>query len=95
MSIFKTRPTNGVSYGAKRLVTAGDASDKVVDFDFRLTGPYRFDLVASVTVTAATTGVITNPVDLAIKYPSKGVVRVEGTFIAGSTIHLIAQAVQP
>lgn len=87
------RPTNGVSYGLKYTVTAADASADEVLFDFRLpNSEYRFNLVANVQVLAATTGVVTNPVNLAITYPGKGQIKVSGTLIAGSVINLIAQA---
>ena len=94
MSTIKTRPTNGVSYGIRHTVTSGDATDAVVTFDFRVGSTFRFDLVATVQVLAATTGVVTNPVDLAVTYPEKGIVRVAGTLVAGSVINLVAQAVQ-
>ena len=90
---MKVRPSNGVSFGVKYTVTASDASTGYVDFDFRLgTDDFRFDLVAVVSVLAASTSVVTNPADLAILYPNKGVIRVDGTLVAGSVINLIAQA---
>lgn len=90
---MKVRPTNGVSFGLKYTVTADDATAGSVDFDFRIgSDDFRFDLVAVVSVLAATTGVLTNPADLAITYPNKGVVSVAGTLVAGSVINLIAQA---
>lgn len=90
---MKVRPTNGVSFGLKYTVTADDATAGSVDFDFRIgSDDFRFDLVAVVSVLAATTGVLTNPADLAITYPNKGVIRVAGTLDAGSVINLIAQA---
>ncbi len=92
---MKVRPTNGVSYGLKHTVTAADASAGEVEFDFRIsTNDLRFDLVASVQVLAETTSIVTNPADLAITYPSKGVVNVAGTLVEDSVICLIAQAVQ-
>lgn len=60
---MKVRPTNGVSFGLKYTVTADDATAGSVDFDFRIgSDDFRFDLVAVVSVLAATTGVLTNPV---------------------------------
>lgn len=89
----KFRPTNGVSYGVKYTVTADDATAGSVDFDFRIgTDDFRFDLVAVVSVLAETTGVLTNPADLAITYPNKGVITVAGTLVAGSVINLVACA---
>ncbi len=88
----KIRPTNGVSYGLKYTVTAADALAGYVEFDFRVGSvDYRFDLVASVMVLSAA-NVLTNPADLAVTYPSKGVIRVTATLIAGSKINLVAQA---
>jgi hypothetical protein len=90
---MKVRPTNGVSYGLKYTVTADDATAAEVLFDFRIgTDDFRFDLVAIVQVLAETTGVVTNPADLQITYPSKGQVLVQGTLVAASVIQLIAQA---
>ena len=92
MGAVSVRPTNGVSYGLKYIVLTADATAKLVDFDFRIgTNDLRYELVASVIITAETTNVVTNPADLAISYPSQGVVRVAGTLVAGSVIHLIAQ----
>jgi|GEM_PF-4822066 len=89
---MKVRPTNGTNFGLKYTVTAADATAGEVEFDFRIgTDDYRFDLVASVTVLAETTGVITMPADLAITYPNKGIVNVAGTLVAGSVICLVAQ----
>ena len=90
------RPTNGVSYGYKYTVTAADASAGEVEFDFRVsTNDLRFDLVAAVQVLAETTSIVTNPADLAITYPNKGVVKVAGTLVEATVINLVAQAVQP
>jgi hypothetical protein len=90
---MKVRPTNGVSYGFKYTVTADDATASEVLFDFRInTVDLRFDLVAIVQVLAETTGVVTNPADLQITYPSKGLVLVQGTLVEASVIQLIAQA---
>lgn len=96
MAKLGVRPTNGVSYGVIHPVSAGDASDGYVEFDFRVPGSttFRYGLVASVLVTAETTDVVTNPADLAISYPYAGGVRVEGTLVADSVIHLIAQRAQ-
>lgn len=90
---MKVRPTNGVSYGVKHTVTASEATAQVVDFDFRIGDTYHFDLVATVQIVDAT-GVITMPSDLAVTYPEKGIVRVAGTLVANTVIHLVAQAVQ-
>jgi hypothetical protein len=96
MAKVNTRPTNGVSYGNKHTVTSTDASDGYVLFDFRFpvtsgTYPtYRYDLVANAQVTN-TSGVITNPADLAITYPAYGQVRVGGTLVSGTLINLVAQ----
>lgn len=93
---MKVRPTNGVSYGLKYTVTAADASAGEVEFDFRRGEEfYRFELVAQVQVLAETTNIITNPADLAITYPSDGVVKVAGTLVEDSVICLVAQAIQP
>ena len=92
----KVRCTNGVSYGLKYTVTAADAVAGEVEFDFRVGNEfYRFDLVAGVQILAETTNVVTNPVDLAITYPSKGVINVAGTLVEDSVICLVAQAVKP
>jgi len=96
MAKVNTRPTNGVSYGNKYTVTSGDATDKYVTFDFRVPvtsgtySAYRYGLVANVQITA-TSGVITNPADLAITYPVDGQVKVDGTLVAGTIINLVAQ----
>lgn len=89
------RPTNGVSYGVKYVVTADDVTAGFIDFDFRIADTYHFDLVAAVQVLAETTNIVTNPADLAISYPEKGVIKVTATLVAGSVVNLIAQAVQP
>lgn len=90
---MKVRPTNGVSYGFKYTVTTDDATASEILFDFRInTVDLRFDLAAVVQVLAETTGIVTNPADLQITYPSKGLVLVQGTLVAGSVIQLIAQA---
>jgi len=92
---MQTRPTNGVSYGYKHVVTTADATAGEVEFDFRLsTVDLRFDLVAAVQIVDAT-GVLAMPLDLAITYPAKGVIKVAGTLIATTVINLVAQAVQP
>lgn len=90
---MKVRPTNGVSYGCKYTVTADDVSTGYVEFDFRLfTADLRFDLVANVQVLAETTNIVTNPADLAITYPTQGVIRVTATLVEDSVICLVAQA---
>ena len=89
---MKVRPSNGVNFGVKYTVTADDATAGSIDFDFRIASDdFRFGLVASVTVLAETTGIITMPADLAITYPNNGVVTVSGTLVAGSVICLVAQ----
>lgn len=91
---MKVRPTNGVSYGVKYTITASDVAVGFVDFDFRIGDTYHFDLVATVQIVDGT-GAITMPVDLAVTYPEKGIVRVAGTLVANTVVHLVAQAVHP
>lgn len=93
---LEVRPSNGVSYGAKYSVTADDATAGEVVFDFRVPsgGAYQGDLAALVLVTNAA-GVVTTPVDLAITYPAAGVIKVAGTLVKNSVIHLVAQRAIP
>jgi hypothetical protein len=93
MATVAVRPSNGVSFGLKHVVTATDASDGYCLFDFKVaTGSsFRYALSATVQVTAETTNIITNPVDLKISYPLAGQVRVEGTLVEDSIINLICQ----
>jgi hypothetical protein len=93
MATVAVRPSNGVSFGLKHVVTATDASDGYVLFNFRVaTGSsFRYALSATVQVTAATTNIVTNPADIAVTYPLAGQVRVAGTLVSGSTINLICQ----
>jgi hypothetical protein len=93
MASIKVRPTNGVSYGATRTVTAGDTSDGYVEFDFRMgSSSYRYALTAVVQVLNAS-NVVTMPANLAITFPSNGLVRATGTLVTGSIINVIAQRV--
>jgi len=96
MSTIVVRPSNGTSYGCKYSVTADDASAGEVIFDFRIPngGEYIHDLSAVVLVTTAA-GVLANPVDLAITYPAHGAVKVAGTLLEDSIIHLVAQRAVP
>jgi hypothetical protein len=90
MSTVYVRPTNGVSYGVTHTVTSGDASDAIVNFDFRQGNAFRCKLVAVVQVLNSS-NVVTMPANLAITYPSDGIVRVAGTLIATSIIKVVAQ----
>lgn len=93
--MISCRPTNGVSYGLKHTVTAAEETAGEVDFDFRIsTTDLRYDIVASVQILNAS-GVLTMPADLAITYPSQGVVKVAGTLVENTVINLVAQAANP
>jgi hypothetical protein len=91
-----SRPTNGVSFGLKHVVTAADVAVSGILFDFRTIGSdltddrFRYDLAAIIQVTASGTNVVTIPANLAITYPYKGTVEAKGTFVAGSTIIVLA-----
>jgi len=61
-----------------------------VTFDFRSGDSYPYGLVAFVAVTTDA-GVLANPADLSITYPAKGVVNINGSLVAGTIIHLVAQ----
>jgi hypothetical protein len=93
MATISVRPTNGVSFGVKHLLSAQDAIDGSVSFDFRI-DTLRYDLVASVVILSAT-NLIAMPVDLAITYPEFGVITLTGTLVAGSVINLVAQRANP
>jgi hypothetical protein len=85
---------DGGTTGATATITVStngaDAINGYVDFDFRVADDdFHFDLVAIANVYRL--GVLTNPVDLSIKYPNKGVVRVDGTLVSGDVIYLVAQ----
>ena len=92
MSTVYCRPTNGVSYGVRYTVTSGDASAKLITFDFRKQNDanYRFDLVAQIDILNAS-GLLQVPADLGWGYPAKGVVAVSGTLLTGTVIQLLAQ----
>lgn len=94
MSTIKKRPMNGVSYGLKYTITADDVSTGYVEFDYRKNSvDFRYNLTASVQILNSS-GVLTMPVDTAITYPSKGIIRVTATLIENSIINLIAQPIQ-
>lgn len=81
--------TTGVTATITVTTNGADAINGYVDFDFRTSADFMFDLVAFVNIFRA--GVLTNPADLSISYPAKGVVRVDGTLVANDVIYLIAQ----
>lgn len=82
--------TTGVTATIDVTVNGADAINGYVDFDFRLgDDDYLYNLVAIANVYRL--GVLTNPVDLSITYPAKGVVRVDGTLVAADVIYLVAQ----
>lgn len=91
MSTRKFRPSNGVSYGLVYTVTAQDASDGTITFDFQQT---RYFLAAAIQVVSALNAVV-DLADVVITYPSEGKVTVANgsTFLltAGQKISLIAQ----
>lgn len=91
MSTVKTRPTNGISYGLRHTVTADDATDGEIIFDFRAGETfYRYPLSAVVQIVNSS-GVVTMPIDLAITYPSDGIVKIAGTLVATTIVNIIAQ----
>jgi hypothetical protein len=91
MSTVNARPTNGVSYGVKYTVTSGTVASGVT-FDFRkqATNTFRYPLVANFMVTTAS-GAYLATSGISMTYPYDGQVKLSGTFILGSIIHLIAQ----
>jgi hypothetical protein len=96
MATYKVRPTNGVSYGLKYVITVADASAGTITFDFRkTTAVYRYDLVATVDILNGTTGAYANPGNLTITYPVKGQVTLTGTLVATTVINMIVQEAKP
>lgn len=88
------RPTNGVSYGVKYTITSADVTAGNVVFDFRKNGvgTYRYDLVASATLTSSAGVQIAQTTTLlTITYPIQGQVEVAGTFTAGDILQLVVQ----
>jgi hypothetical protein len=67
-----------------------DAYNGHVSFDFRQGSSFRYPLTAVVQVLNAS-NVVTMPADLAITFPSNGVIDVDGTLVEDSIIALIAQ----
>ena len=96
MATYNTGQVNGVSFGYKHTVTAGDQSDGYVQIDFqygRTTGA-ETDLVYSVMVLASngawavlTGALITEPATGTLKIANGGSL----TLTAGQVIHVIAQ----
>ena len=85
---YNTRPTNGVSWNVSHELTAGDASDGTVIFDFQT----EFDLDGVVQIRSAT-GDIVPLTDEVITYPAAGQISIaESTagFTAGQFITVIA-----
>ncbi|KKM07550.1 hypothetical protein LCGC14_1732790 [marine sediment metagenome] len=85
----KTNITNGVSYGLRHVITAAEASDGTIIFDFQ----NSVDLVATIMVTT-TAGVVLVIDGMVVTYPADGQVQISGsgnyTVTATDIIHLIA-----
>lgn len=91
MSEILTKGTNGVSYGYRHVVTAGDVSDGEITFDFQS----QKNLVASVQVYDGS-GIVVDTSDMVVTYPAAGQVKIENgaaTFalVADQRIDIIAQ----
>jgi hypothetical protein len=88
MADYTARPTNGVSYGIKHTLVAGDVSDGVMTFDFQ----NSIDLVAVVQLTSS--GVVVDPSGMIITYPEAGKISIEDgtvTWTADDVIEIILQ----
>jgi hypothetical protein len=72
MSELSLRPTNGVSFGYVHTVTAGDASDGEITFDFDVS----YDLAAVIQV-VDDSGIMVDMSDAVITYPAAGQVKLE------------------
>ena len=90
------RLTNGVSFGARYTVTAGDATAKEITFIFKGSGEnaVSYPIVANIVVTKS--GVNIPLSDAVITYPANGTVKIANgvsTFAitAGDVISIIAQ----
>lgn len=90
MSTVLARPTNGVSYGLRYVVTSDDVGTPMT-FDFQV----DYDLVASVMITDAS-GVMVDMSDAVITYPAAGQVQIEDgastfAFAQDQVVHIVAQ----
>ena len=84
-----TKLTNGVSYGNRHVITAAEAADGTIIFDFQ----NSVDLVATIMVTT-TAGVAMVIDGMTVTYPADGQVQiVQGSgnysFTTGDIIHMI------
>jgi len=73
MSTVLARPTNGVSFGYRHTVTAGDASDGELLIDFQV-DDY---LLASTVMTLSSSGAVVAMTGAVITYPDEGQVKIE------------------
>jgi len=90
------RLTNGVSFGARYTVTAGDATAEEITFIFKGSGEnaVSYPIVANIIVTRS--GVNIPLSDAVITYPANGTVKLESgasnfTITAGDVISIVAQ----
>ena len=90
------RLTNGVSFGARYTVTAGDATAKEITFIFKGSGEnaVSYPIVANIVVTKS--GVNIPLSDAVITYPANGTVKIANgvstfTITAGDVISIVAQ----
>jgi hypothetical protein len=90
---FTTRPSNGVSFGYKHTVLAGEASTATKFlFDFQCEA---YDIVAIIQMRSVTTGQIKSLGNALITYPAKGQVMLDCNSSlspsTGDVIEIIAQ----